>query len=111
MKVTMQQISEGVARYIDSELVPKVPGIRKWMLGVAGAFAGKIVENAMRDYSSLLSGAGIIGEDGMVDLDKFMPSFKSQANKSGPVTEHLPMLGDITFDSSDVDKLYSYIAG
>lgn len=111
MKVTVNQISEGLGSYIDNELMPKVPGIRKWMLGVAGVYAGKMVSDRIKENRKLLESAGIMSEDGMVDIDKFMPYMKAMADKSGPVTEHVSLLGDITFDSSDVEKLYSYIVG
>ena len=111
MKVTVNQISEGLGRYIDSELMPKVPGIRKWMLGVAAVYAGQMVNAKIAENAKLLKSVGIMTEDGMIDLDKFMPYMKSLAAESGPVTEHISMLGDITFDSSDVEKLYQHIAG
>lgn len=111
MKVTVQQISEGIGRYIDNELMPKVAGIRKWMLGVAGIYAGQMASDKIVGSSDLLKSVGIMSEDGMIDLDKFMPYVKSMASQSGPVTEHISMLGDITFDASDVDKLYQYILG
>lgn len=111
MKVTVQQVSEGIGRYIDNELVPKVPGVRKWMLAVAGVYAGKMAGDKISENSKLLKSVGIMSEDGMVDIDKFLPYMKSIAAQGGPVTEHIAMLGDITFDASDVDKLYSYIVG
>ena len=111
MKVTVNQISEGLAKYIDNELVPKVPGVRKWALGLAGAYAGKAIQDKISENSKLLSSLGIMSEDGMVDVDMVLPYIKSMATQSGPVSEHVPMIGDIRFDSSDVDKLYSYIVG
>ena len=110
MKVTVQQISEGVGRYIDNELMPKVPGIRKWMLGIAGIYSGQMIETKIKEYGSVLKSVGIMSEDGMIDIDKFLPHMKAIASQSGPVTEHIALLGDITFDASDVEKLYSYIA-
>ena len=111
MKVTVNQVSEGLASYIDHELVPKVPGIRKWVLGVAGAYAGSMVVEKIKEHKDLLTSLGIMTEDGMVDIDKVMPYMKTMANQSGPVSEHFPMIGDVRFDASDVDKLYSYIIG
>lgn len=109
MKVTVQQISEGIGRYIDNELMPKVPGIRKWMLGVAGIYAGKMVGDKIMENKALLTSAGIMSEDNMVEIDRFMPYMKKMADQSGPVTEHISVLGDITFDATDVEKLYTYI--
>lgn len=109
MRVTVDKIAEGLATYIDRELVPKVPGIRKWILGMSGAYATKIAENMMKENQKILVSAGIMAEDGMVDIDTFVSHLKRSADMNGPVTEHFPLFGDVTFDSSDVDKLYSYI--
>lgn len=109
MKVTVDQISEGVATYVDRELVPKAPGIRKWMLGLSGAYLGKMVADKAREHKDLLVGMGLMTEDGLVDIDQLASHMKRTASMSGPVTEHFPVIGDITFDSSDIDKLHTYI--
>ena len=109
MKVTVDQISEGVARYVDMELVPKVPGLRKWVLGAFGGYAVKMVKDKAMESREMLESAGLMDADGLVDLDALYSSLRKTAGASGPVTEHLPMLGDVTFDSSDIDKLYTYI--
>ncbi len=111
MKVTVAQISEGLARYIDNELVPKVPGVRKWLLGAAGAYVGKAMADKVEENRKTLESVGIMSEDGMIDIDQLIPRLKATAASSGPVTEHIAMLGDITFDSSDIDRLHSYIVG
>ena len=109
MKVTVDRIAEGVATYIDRELVPKVPGIRKWVLGMSGAYAIKMVQDKVAENKNLLTSIGIMSEDGMVDIDTLAANMKRSAQENGAVTEHFPMLGDITFDSGDVEKLYTYI--
>ena len=109
MKVTVNQISEGIATYIDRELVPKVPGIRKWVLGMSGAYVLKVAQDMIEENRKLLVSAGIMSEDGMIDIDTLASQLKRSAATNGPVTEHFPILGDITFDSSDVDKLHTYI--
>lgn len=109
MKVTVGQVAQGVATYIDRELVPKVPGIRKWVLGISGAYAGKMIEEKVDEYRDLLISIGVMEEDGMIDIDTLASHLKKSAAVNGPVTEHFPMLGDITFDSGDVDKLHTYI--
>ena len=109
MKVTASQISEGIARYVDRELVPKVPGIRKWILGASGAYIGNIVSAWISRYSDILSKTGVMSEDGMIDLDSLVSSLRKTASENGQVTEHMPIIGDVTFDSSDIEKLYSYI--
>ena len=50
-----------------------------------------------------------MSEDGMIDIDTLITQLKISATANGPVTEHIPILGDITFDSTDIDKLHTYI--
>lgn len=109
MKVTINQISEGLARYIDQELVPKVPGIRKWMLGLAGGYAGQMLQGKAAENKVFLESLGVMDADGMIDIDALHTRLKAAADSSGTVTEHIPMIGDVTFDSSDIDRLKSYI--
>ena len=111
MKVTADQMAEGLARYIDGELVPKAPGLRKWMLGMAGGYAGKMVLDKVNQNRALLESIGIMTPDGTIDMDRLYTQMRAVADNSGPVTEHIPMMGDITFSSDDIDKLYHYITG
>lgn len=109
MRVTVNQVSEGIATYIDRELVPKVPGIRKWILGMSGAYVSKISQSMIENNRKILVSSGIMSEDGMIDIDTLITQLKISATANGPVTEHIPILGDITFDSTDIDKLHTYI--
>ena len=111
MRVTPAQISDGIARYVDSELVPKMPGVRKWILGISGAYLGAMAEQKIRENEQMLRSIGIMSDDGMIDIDSLRTRLMSTASSTGPVTEHMPLFGDVTFNSSDVEKLFSFIAG
>ena len=109
MKVTAEQVAKGLASYVDRELVPQVPGLRKWGLGFMGGHASVIVQNMAEKHRDMLKMLGIMDEDGMIDIDMLASEMKRKAAELGPVTEHLPIFGDVTFNSSDVDKLHTYI--
>ena len=111
MKVTMQQVSDGVARYIDRDLVPKAQGFGKWVIGLSGAYSTAIVQTMMSEHKGLLSSLGIMSEDGMIEIDDLASNLKSVASSVGPVTHHIPIVGDVTFDVSDIERLHSYIVG
>lgn len=109
MTVTVRQLSDGIAAYIDREMIPRISGLRKWGLGLAGGYAASIVESWIGQNRKMLSDIGIMTEDGMVNIDDLASRMKKTAAEYGPVTEHLPLIGDATFDASDIDKLHTYI--
>lgn len=111
MRVTASQISAGIAKYVDSELVPKMPGIRKWFLGISGAYVGYMAEQKIMEHEKTLKLLSIMGEDNMIDIDALRSRLISVASTTGPVTEELPVFGKVTFDVPDIEKLYSLIAG
>lgn len=111
MNATVDQIAKGIADYIDRELVPKVPGLRKWGLGFMGGRSAYLVQHYLNDHREQLVMMGIMSEDGMVDVDTIASEFSRIASVQGPVTEHIPIFGDVTFSSSDIDKLHAYIVG
>ena len=109
MKVTAEQVAQGLAAYIDRELLPQIPGLRKWGLGFLAARSVQLVQHYMTQYKDVLSLIGVMGDDGMIDIDTVAAEMKRIAATQGPVTEHLPIFGDVTFTVSDIDKLHTYI--
>ena len=51
---------------------------------------------------------GVVDSNDLIDLDLLYAEFKKQAEK-GAVTFDVPVLGPLTLDGSDVNKLYNYI--
>lgn len=51
---------------------------------------------------------GVFDEAGNVDLDKIYACLKTEAAK-GPVTTNIPLIGNVTLNETDVDKLYTLI--
>lgn len=105
MKVTSDQLKEGLARYIDDEFTSRLQGFSKWVIPVASA---AIINNKM---DALLSGnkdlmisLGYMSQDGLIDIDRLAADFISVAGSKGPVTEHFPLIGDVTFTSSEDRK-------
>lgn len=110
---TIAQIEQGVVRYIDNEIAPKIPtnipnGQIKKIAAVAGAVyavkhgAEKLVANPA------LAVIGAVDGDGNVDVDGIVETFRAQIPEKGfKVT--VPILGDLTFFGEDLDKLRDYI--
>lgn len=108
--VTMDQIKRGAARYVDEEFTAKLSGWQRWAVGAGAAMA---LENLEVSMSGLLENhavraMGVLDEAGNVDLDRVYEAFKKQAQK-GPVTFQAPLLGAVTINEQDVDKIYTCI--
>lgn len=108
--VTLQQMQQGLSKYVANELTSKMSGAQKWIFG-AGAelYIGNIAQifNKLKSHP-MVSALGVIDEQDQIDLDKLYTVLLHQADQS-PMTIDIPMAGAFTFDRGDVEKLYNYI--
>lgn len=110
--VTITKIEQGVAAYLDSELMPKLPetGLEKILAGTAISLVirrgGKILDSYRNNKTVQL--LGIMDAEGNVDIDVLAEELKKNMPADG-VKIDVPMIGAMTFHKSDIDKLYSYI--
>lgn len=110
MTVTATQILDGIQRYIESEVVVKIPDARKWLVG---AYVALMMRPFRENPSSLLNHPmiaplGVATADGRVDIDAVHEVFLAQAQR-GPSFINIPMVGPYNMDTSDIDKIYNYI--
>ena len=63
--------------------------------------------SALREHPAVKA-LGSFDEAGNVDLDKIYTCLKTEAAK-GPVTTNIPLIGNVTLNETDVDKLYTLI--
>lgn len=100
MKITLQQFQQAVAVHVGEAIVPNVgnPMVQWFLAGLTatGAFVNPRVTAAMQM-------AGILGEDGMVDVDK-LDAFSKAAFKAQPRVD-TPFA--ISFEQSDADAFIS----
>ena len=110
---TIDQIEAGAVKYIDAEIAPKIPvnvpnGQLKKIAFLAGA--AYAVRKNVQQYAShpMLAQMGAVDEDGNVDLDGLLAAAQNAAPTEGfQVT--VPILGDLTFYSEDLERLAEYI--
>ena len=108
--VNFNQIQSGLVRYIDNDLLPMVTGWKKWGFGAVASLAlanmteifNKIKTN---DFVRLL---GVVDIDDMIDIDKLYRAVYDQAQK-GAVTFDLPIVGALTVNKTDLERIYRYI--
>lgn len=110
--VSLAQVQMGVERYIDAEILAKIPDWRKWVLG---ASASRMLSRSTEIFNQLklspvVAAMGVIDDQDQIDIDAIHAEFAKQAQR-GAITFDVPLMGALTLNAADVDKLYSYIVG
>jgi hypothetical protein len=106
MMVTVDQVKQGIARYIDAEFTSRLQGMKKWLVPIAAAAVVNAKIDALASTGRpMLIASGYMSEDGMVDIDRLYSDLVSVARRQGSVTENFPILGDVTFSESDIDSI------
>lgn len=110
--VAISKIEQGIAAYLDSELMPKLPntGIEKVLAGTAMSLvisrSGKILDGYKNNKAVKM--LGLMDADGNVDVDVLAEELKKNIPAEG-VKIDVPIIGTMTFHKEDVDKLHEYI--
>lgn len=104
------QVISGIAKYIDTEIVNKIVGWKKW---VVGSGIGLALSNTTEVFNQLKNNEfvkmlGVIDKEDKIDVDKIYKEMKKQAKKSA-VTFDMPMIGAITLNEQDLDRMYELI--
>lgn len=111
--VTLTQVQQGLTRYVDTELMPKISGWQKWVFGATVSVSlSKIsnIFNALKN-NSFVKMLEVIDENGNVDIDTIYREFHKQA-QSGAITFDIPVINmPLTLNSGDVDKIYHFVKG
>lgn len=101
------KIQNGIARYIDTEILPHIDGWQRWALGVAATVKLAEIPAMLDSLKPILPAA--FREDGNIDIDMLYREFARQADK-GSITMNIPMLNNqLTLNRADVDTIYRYI--
>jgi hypothetical protein len=104
------KVINGIAKYVDVEIVDKISGWQKW---VVGSGIGIALSNATNVFNQLKTNEfvimlGVIDKDDRINVEKIYKEFKKQSKK-GPITFNAPMIGAITLTEDDVEKIYKFI--
>lgn len=107
----MEQIQRGAARYIDSEVVPKIPDKDGVAVGFFGSLfvlsLGDVMESLSRNKMTKM--LGIVQEDNTVNVERLRDAAKMSIRQKGAYPLDLPGNIHLTFHEEDVDVLYRYI--
>lgn len=107
--VTVIQVQTGLVQYVDRDLLPHLDGLKKLGLGVYMGLAAENIGAAIQRYKDhpAVAVLGVISEDGMIDIDKVYATAKPMLQEKQSV--NLPLIGRVTFNEQDLEKLYRYI--
>ena len=108
--VTLNQVQNGIVKYLDNEITPNINGWQKWVFGALASTAtlkATNIFNALKQ-NEFVKMFEIIDENDNIDIDTLYREFLKQAQK-GAVTFAVPMIGAMTLNHTDVEKLYRYI--
>ena len=104
------KVLNGITKYIDTEIVDKIEGWQKWVIGSCIGIAlsnSTNLFNQLKD-NEIVKMLGIINEENKIDIEKIYKEFKNQAKK-GSISFEVPLVGTLTLNEQDVDKIYDFI--
>lgn len=104
------QVINGIAKYIDEEIISQIDGWKKWVIGSGVGIAlsdGTEIFNNIKN-NDLVKMLGIVDKDDKINVDKIYKELKKQSKKSS-ITFNVPMIGVMTLTEQDVEKLYKAI--
>lgn len=106
----LNSVITGLKKYLDAEMLSKIQGLNKWLVGASLSMAlenGTNIFNQLKE-NKIVKAMDVINTDDEIDVEKLYKHLSEQAKKSA-VTFNLPFIGAVTVKSSDLDKLYQLI--
>ena len=114
--VNIDQVKRGLANFVDSEILNKIPGgsLKKTLIGTAVGLYLSNFEKLIAGISgnALIAGLGVIDEHGNIDIDRLAEEMKKNIPSEGIRIDLDIMglhLGDMTLHASDVETLRMHI--
>lgn len=105
----IDRIKRGVARYIDNEIIGRMTDTTsRWVTGGIAALAVNNLGETVKQYEKdpFIAMLGVMKE-GDVDIDAVYQAFAPRMVEK--VSFVLPIVGKLTFDRNDLDKLMECI--
>ena len=108
--VSMTQIENGVARFIDNELAPKIPADGNNGALKRFAFLVGLTYKVKSSLLPMMAAMGAVNENGDVDLEGVMEVARAKMPETG-LRVQAPVVNELVFYPGDVDLLHRYIMG
>lgn len=104
-----ESVVDGIVRYMDKELFPKMNDFQELVARIAVA---RLYEDDVKHalhHNSIVKAFGLIDSNGMVDVDRLMKDIRKEISRKGKLEIAIPMFGKMTFSPEDVDALHREI--
>jgi len=101
--VTLERIKNGISAYCDAELLPKLPSGKAVLVGTILVLYLNQLDTMIDKIPESLH----IKNGKNIDIDAIKNAIKSQMRTD--VAFDIPLIGTITIDQSEIDKIYRYI--
>lgn len=108
--VTMAQFEHGLTRFIDNEMVPKIPSDGNNGAVKRLGFIVGLTYMVHKQVPAMLSSIGAADENGNVDFDGLASLVRKNIPSDG-LKVQIPAFGELLFFPGDIDKIKSYIQG
>lgn len=103
-------VMNGLAEFVDTEILSKIDDWRKWVFGAGVGFylsQGKEMVEQLKE-NNLVRKMNLIDKDNKINIDLLYKEMKVQAAKSAIMFD-IPTIGPLVINESDLDKIYSII--
>ena len=109
--ITLQQAQMGLVKYIDTDIMPHLSGLKKVGLGIYTGLAGNNIAAIVERYAHhpAVEVLGVIDKDGNIDLDALYQAAAPMFAEGQKVPIDIPLIGELTVDKTDLEKLYRYM--
>lgn len=108
--VSMAQVENGLTRFIDNELAPKIPADgQNGGLKRLGFLVG-LTYMVHKQMPTVLKTMGAVDPSGNVDMEGVMLAVKKFMPEDG-LRVQVPVVNELVFFPNDVEQIKSYIMG
>lgn len=106
--ISKERFVNGAANYFEREVLPHLPELKALAVaGVVALYAQKLPQ--IMDGLEKIPAVKVLGviQDGMIDEDALYNAFAPEIRK--PLELDIPLVGKLSFDRAEVDKLLKYL--
>lgn len=110
--VTISQVQQGVAKFVDAEVIPRLSTLEKLVVGSGAGLITAKLPDVLNKYTDnkIFSALGLYDpERGEIDIDALYNAAKPYIS-ADPIPVKIPMVGiTLKMTQREIDTLYRYI--
>lgn len=108
--IEINKVVMGTRQYFHNEVLPHINGWQKWAAGIGIDLYIQKIPQMLDQYKDnfFVKELNLTDENGNVDIETAYKLLKEQA-KANPLVINISKNETLTFNESDIDKLYNYI--